>query len=614
MPRTKSILQVPKGYEVPLLAKDLSMQIRSGESEGRQVRKDRFDRVYQQYLQEGPVPVEKDFDGASESTLNIMQVKIDALGTNVMRTMTTQEPYCVAQTFNTDGANSIIEKVVQFFAVKAGVEDRLSSVSPDAGLFNVGIIHNEWTDGDWQDPTPGERLSAIEVQDFFIYPPSIADEPMKAWSMGHRVWVSKSDLELMKARGEIADIPSHTGDPGSVREENFPNVSGHIHHETAGSKDNDLAELWWVYYRDRKNKRDRNWYRALVSEKDDKILYSQKLTKKLPCYHVFRYKNTKGEFWSKSSVGNDLQGVQLDASSLVRKWLDGIDWNVQGVGFAQSSGSGEQFIEVKPGALTEGEWQEAPNYQFPKADLSHIPVALGWFVDYADQIARISQSGTGGKEGGETTATQAAIMRAGQQAGVDDYIQTAGKGLVSLYASIHEDLVENMGSWYPVFGDFLQVSEEETAALRMKTQWRLNTKSIGTTPGAQLQVVQMLSEKQAIGMQSGGSSIDPYMLDTLTLQLAVRLGLPGAEKMQLPKDPQQMIVLLAQTMGIDPELLMEGVQQAQQATQAIQEAEKNVAKQKQIETVATGLGVPVEDRGSQGANSTPKLPGGGRRS
>ena len=590
----KAIIDPPSG-DLKALGVKVADYVKAGVRQREENRKERFDRLKSLYLHDAPVPETMAFKGASVAHLNVMQVKIDALGTNVMRTITSRSPYFVAQTYKNKQQNIVIEKVVQEFLDRAFLPDQLAAISPDAGLFNTGVLYVKWCPyGNDFDPIPGIEIVPLETHDHFCYPAGVADEPWKAKAVGHRIWVRKSLVEARKRSGEYADGKTESpSDPQEERQRAEPSVTGFITHDSAGSNDNDLQPLWYVCFKHTVGNEEK-WYWGLLSEVDAEFLQLKPYAETRPPYHVVRYKPTKGEYWSLSSVGNDLQGIQLEINNLLREWLDGIKWNSYGVMVGSSFGRAEEHTKFAPGDFLNVDAESNTQYFNPSAKLDYVPGAIELLLGYADQVVRISQESSGGESPG-TTATQAAIRQAGMKQGVDDYISTAGKGCVSLVEHVHELVVNHMEEWWPVLAEYMGLSEEDAQTLELPTRWALNTNSIGSTPGNQVQVLQMILEASGANPQMG---LDMRGLGYQILVQAERMGVSGATELQLPETPEQMIGVLAQVMGIDPMILQDAIQQAQQAQQMAMEGEKNERRKKIGEAVASGMGVPETPSGA----------------
>ena len=596
------IASVPKRAKgkdgLTLLANQIRQEIDSGERQ-RKTRLKKFDRLLQFYLDQPPDPTNEAFPGASRAHKNIIQVKVDALGTNVARTLTSQEPYCVASVVDAsaiveegDELQVNLEKMVGFFVKKGRLRDFLSAVSVEAGLYNTGVIKTKWsTVGSKIDPTPGPVFKMVEAHNLSVFPATVYDI-WDAKTVADRYWLRRAQVTEAQRKGVFAKTKalSEVSEEGSARAENQPSVLGHIFGDSAGSEENDRMELWDVTFRDFDEAGDEVWWNGILAKKDGVWLRLDKLRYSRPEYHVFRYKSMVGEFWSKSSVANDLQGEQISAMNLQRSLEDGIQFNIYGAVFTTSSGLGEQYSKYGPGDIIEGEFGSEFNILNPKADLGYIPTAIDGALGYADQIARISAPGTGGESTADT-ATEATIIRAGQQAGVDDYLGTFSIGLVSLWEMVHEYLDIHKGEWYSKLGVFLGVTEQDVKALTAPTMWEPNTSSVGSTPGNQLQVVQMLNEALQMGYPLSKTELTKKML-----WIASRLGLSGADKL-FAGTPEAILDELSKATGIDPTLLAKAVETAQQQQQVIQEGQTRAEDATIGNDLLAGMGVTGEQPG-----------------
>lgn len=601
----KAIEEAPKGAEttegLALLGTRVADEILAGRRSMEEAKQLLYDRLLALYTHDAPTPAKPPFKGASTAHLNVMQVKGDALGTNVMGTMLAKPPYCVAMAgFDGDRLrrNVVAERAVQFFVDKGHAKHSMAEVSRDAFLYNVGPLYTGFkTKGDGFDPTPGVEYCPIEAFDFVLYPPSVAanvwKDPVKL--VGHRIWVRRGTCDARKKSGEYADVPVQADQPEGVRQAQEQSTTKHIPHDSAGRKENDLLPLWWVCFKDLDAAGVEVWWWGLLSEHDKQFLRLRRHKEPRPPYHVFRYKANKGEFWSKSTVGNDLQGVQLEINNLYRMWLDGVKWNIYGTAVGQSYGKAEQHLQLEPGAMVLLDNPSDAQYWNPQADLAYVPEALQTLLSYADQIVRISQEFTGG-ESEDSTATQAAIRQAGMRAGVDDYISTAAMALVSLYEYTHSLIVNNLDAWWDDFAEFLGFTDEDRARLEEPVMWVPHTQGIGSTPGVQVQLLQMVMESIAVL----GAPVDKRKLADLMLVQVERMGLAGASDLMLPESPDEIIQTLGQMLGIDPLVLSDFVMKAQEVQQMAQQGEQNDERAKFAEAVAKGVGGVDGAPGDQG--------------
>lgn len=590
-----------------LLGVRVADEVIAGRQAVESVKSELYDRLKSLVTHDAPKPEKPPFKGASSAHLNVMQVKGDALATNVLGTMFAKKPYCVAMAgWDKDRfrRNLVAERVVQFFVDKGMATFAVQESSQDAFLYNVGPVFTEFVPtGDGFDPTPTVKYRSIEAFDHFVYPPSVVsrlwEDPVK--SCGHRIWKRRSSCDALKKKGVYADIPVSSDLPEGVRQAAEQSVTKHIPHDSAGQKANDLLPLWYVCFKDVDSSGDEVWWWGLISEHDKQFLQLRRHKEPRPPYHVLRYKPNKGEYWSKCTVGNDLQGVQIEINNLLRMWLDGTKWNIYGTSVGQSFGRSDQMLQMEPGGVTLLDNPKDAQYWNPGAELAYIPEALQFLLAYADQIVRISQEFTGG-ESESSTATQAAIRQAGMRAGVDDYIATASLSIVSLYEYTHLLAVSNVEAWWDELSVFLGLTDEDRALLEEPVMWQPHTAGIGATPGTQVQILQMVMES----LLTLKAPIDVRLLAEQILVQAERMGLAGSQEMMLPEGPEDSLRELSQILGIEPLILEDAVKQAAMVQQAAMEGQKNDERAKIGEAVASGMGVPPEGGDDQGAGGVPQ--------
>ncbi len=588
-------MAAPKGAKTEAgrkkLAKRVVMELRAGIRQYA-VRQPRHDRLKALHGNDPPDPETKAFPDASKASYPIMQVKIDALGTFVMNVMTAQEPYCVSQTYKKDDTNLFQERVVGFFLVKDGLKLKLSAISPDMGLYNVGVLKTDWkTDGTDLDTTPSVEVTPIEVHDFVPYP-AIYAELAKCKTVGDRFWLRRSQIKQAQRENKFFEVELPTqGGKSNKRAESQTETAGHVPDDNAGQNANDQIELFDVTFKADDDGGKEQWFRGTVAFNEEVFLTLDRHELDRPGYHRFSYKNDYTEFWSKQSVGNDLQGVQNNAIELFRNLIDGIKMNIYGAIFTQSAFMAEEYKTFGPGDIVSMPTVGDIVPYNPKADLNFIPQTLQQMSDLADTIARIRQISTAGAPDKGVTATAESISNQGQQAGLDDYIATASfGGLVSLFDYAHELIALHIDEWMPVFAEFLNLQEGDEERIAMPALWRPNTSSVGATPGAQIQLLQTLTERS----QLPGSSIDPYDLDTRLVSLVARMGFTDSTGLQLPQQVEEVVSTVARRAGIDPQLIMDALEQAQETQELIQDGETVERKEDSIETIRVGMGLPEE--------------------
>lgn len=540
----------PPGYsqsDPKALAEAIVTAIESGKA-SRITREPRWKQNRAFYYNEPQGRSNPPFAGASNNHWNLVQVKLDTLGTHVVGTIFSQEPYCVAESYTDVDVAESLEKIVQFFAKSSKLEEAAKVVSPIAGWSNHGVIKVRWDHR--AKPIPRFRFEVREPFSFVVYPaglPCLED----ALLVGDRFYRTKGEIEAMRQNGDYLPGKELEGvdDADKSAFESIPEYGGPPNH-SAVDIPSEIVELWDIFY-----KVQGDWWSITVAPTDRAILRCERWEYDCLPYAEFGYKSKSPEdgHWSAGSVGQDLQGPQLDVNELINLFNDGLRFNFSGLVTAESASWPEKFLTYSPGSIVQGVFRGL-QYHSPKADLSPILPLLEATLQNADSIARVSPAAAGASMPGSRTATEASIIGAGQRAGIDEYISTFGSGIETIFKIMQAMLLKSLPDWVDQVGPFLNLSPEDIQALSAPCNWNLNAASIGVTPAAQMQTAMMLVD---LALKAPDAGIKQRELGKRILDYAERQGFTNADGLQSDPDPLAIMEELAQALGVDPVAIAE---------------------------------------------------------
>lgn len=508
----------------------------------RSTRRERWDRLRAFYNNE-PIVDAKATDDESDLHINVTQVKIDTLAGSVSGTMLGRKPYLLAQTFGKAFDVPTRERILQAFLDKDGIAAAIRKVAPIAGWSNCGWIWSEWHN-ERQGPNrgPGFVFSVCEPDEVVVYPTTV-EHVWDARMVCRRFYRRVKEIEEDQKSGKYlkSDEFRSAAMPDADKSSNYPSSTKDTPH-TANDRSDELVKLYRVVF-----KEDGAWFIATVAYDRRVVLMLDEYGYTRPGLHQFSMKPEPGSIFKRSSVGNDLQGVQIAVNDLARKTCDGITMSIWGVILAAASKMPEEFNVFKGGQIIEHPMAEDAQTYSPAFNYEPVVTFFQFLLSYADSIARVSDAGSGGKSDFDT-ATEANISYRGQQMALDAIMATFAEGLESLGDWCDECISVHAADWLPVYGDVFGLTDGNVMDFAVDAAWTVNAKASNAHPSATLQAIDRLF--QAIMVP--GIQIDVYKVGQAMLEAYERMGFLNARDVQLPQDPAQIVEMLSQMVGVDP--------------------------------------------------------------
>lgn len=475
------------------------------------------------------------YEGAVDTHYNLTQVMLDAMASQVVGNITAYDPYCVP----IGGQNtSDAEQILQFFIEKDNFKESLKEVSSVAGWSNRGQIHCEW-DKDKRGG-PGFRFSVLEPMEVVVYPAS-APNLEEAKLYGRKITRRKSQVRALIESGLYQDVPLESKTDEQVKDE----VDGdHPTLRTEAVNDDDEKVTIWDCLRES----EKGWERVVIAYDSKQILREEPWSYSAQRCGEFSYKACPRQdgYFPSTSIAYDLEQVQYDLNECNNRLLESLRYNAHGVTFTNGNAeSAEVILKTEPGGVY-GVDTEGMVDRNTKVDISHIPTAMATYIAHAERICRISGMSMGTASPQVQTATEAQIVGGGQQASIDEYIETFGAGVLEIFKFMQAALYEHRQDWLPVYGKHLKIQDAEMLAEPFI--WRLTSKSLGASPSGRMQAASGLWQI-AVDPESG---YDKYELAGEMLQLAERQGFVSTAEIQKPREGTELIGWVSQQLGLDP--------------------------------------------------------------
>lgn len=498
------------------------------------------------------------YEGAYTGNFNLVPQKIDALGASVVDVICSVKPYCVARCYSDSRPEDKIEKVVQFFADLSHLKTALKGSAKPAAWANMAWIKIIWLEDELK-----FDFRALEPDQTVVYPAHV-ERLEDAKLFGDRQYMRRSMIEAEMSSGRYKKVDLTPSDVESSGQ----NVKAEEVRSAAVSSADEEIEVWQIY----RTEDGKSWKKMTVTAQGH-ILKSDDvgdIRRDGHCYAelFFKPRSSKDGYYGASSVVGDLSQLQIDINSTFANLIDGTRMNTFGAFFSTGGqGTARQVGNVVPGGIYEIETDSLQPFN-PNADLKYLPGLIEMLLGHADAVARISAAAAGTQAVGVDTATEAAMMGAGQQQSIDEYIENFGTGVRAAFKYMQSVLVKTVERWFPLYGEKLGFDEEDKKAFSELTTWEINVSSSGATPQAQMQMLMMLNNLSA----DPATGFDKYEIAKRVAETAERMGVTNAQGLQQSRDPVELIEKLAESFAlagtpIAPEMLLQAVAGAVLGTQ-----------------------------------------------
>lgn len=555
----------------PLGGERLAKNIRKGE-EQRDSKAERYGRNRANYLGDPPARVNPPEDGAADCHYPIVQPIGDALSSWIVGTVTSIEPYCIPvfedepapvsgqEEQEEENPALIVQKEVGKRLKKANLRDALKKVSQPACWANAGVIWVSWA---------GEnvRLDVIPPKRFVVYPScrGIADSLLYGRSFdrtrGEIRALAKKENELVDEDGKLKkeryyfndpdeqgrDVdalvdsltPDSSGGPSFKEAIDHPGMTEVVPHQTAVYSEDDLIELHECVVR---NAEDGSTWIVTVHADSGTLLKKSPYPWRTQCAFVFRFKTEcTDEFWHEGSVAQDLQGIQRDVNEALNAYMDAIGMASYGAAFVPKGTLGQsKVVRYGRGSMTEVTDPTRMQIFSPAVQAAGCIELVQFLDNKAQAVARMSAMGQGGplkNSGGDTTKFEAEQAMAGQNTGVEDYVENFGTDLPLLFAHSQE-----------LIDAFADLSPEVKTAMHQECEWSVQVTSPSGTPAMQARSIYGLFEMA----QNPETRIRVHETASRYLEFLERQGVTDATGLQLPEDP---VLAVSQILQVPPELV-----------------------------------------------------------
>ena len=497
-------------------------------------------KTLRKFYRNEPDPIAPAIEDGVSVHFPIIQPVLDTLTASVVNTITSESPHCVPLCFESDEAEELQSKVVQFFSEKDKLKYALKRVGAVAGYTNLGIIEARWDEGE-----AAFEYVVMEPDSFVCYPTWV-ENLSDAKFVGHKYYRRRSEIEDLIKENFYTRVPFQA----TEIQDDTANLSASRNvPSTPVSAGDESIELYRLLY-----KKDKKWWQLIVAAETGGILREEEWTYGKLNYFAFGYKpqDTKDGIYPTHSVANDIQDLQLMANTLMSDAVNGQRMGMFGVGTAKAGlDTNQAYLGYKPGSITTG--LAVDGMYFPSVNLSYALPILDRIMNQANEAARVSDMSRGQQSSGNKTATQAEYEAAGSRRAIDEFIESFGEGVIGIFEFMQIVLAKNFDKWAKKFGRAVELDDEPDAKKFMgyPVLWSLAVASIGATPGTLAQLVGQLTALA----QDPEYKFDKYKIGTAILGYYERMGLLNADDFQFDEDPLKLLEVLADELaqvGVDP--------------------------------------------------------------
>lgn len=515
----------------------VSQRLESGLSAHRS-RVDRWKQCREFCYGEGnPTPA---FEGAPAIRFPIVPQMVDALGSVVVDSMTSVDPYCFCILHDDEEGQGEISRAVQYFFERGRLKKHLKNVSKAAAWANCGWIKALWDEGKFV-------FRVLEPDSTVVYP-ARAECLEDARLFGSRKFMRRKQID----DNEDYKVTSELTPSNPVNENGVNSVPV--------NREDDEIELWELYYFDGK------WERITVARESKQIIWTGEVSEGelKHCFAEFSYKPKPSPdgYYSHNSVVSDLGDFQIAADNTFNAFFAATFMNALGVFFTQGGVEGaKQVGSITPGGVYELNTESLVPHN-PQANTKDLLPLLMLILEQARKTGRISEFATGQSPVGVDTATEANFVNAGTARSIDEYQQNFAEGLVQLARYVQYVLYANWDEWKPT-RELLGISEESKDVFGKDALWRVSVTSVSGTPSQKLQTTMAVSQMA----QNPESRFDLGKIEERIATLLEQSGFTDAEGLLKTQDPTKLVMELAEGFGIEPEILLPAVMSAINAQQ-----------------------------------------------
>jgi hypothetical protein len=422
----------------------------------------------------------------------LTQPKIDYLSATLTTTILNQSPVFLFSYGNSHEAAKRAEKQLDFF-LDQEFESSIDDVSVCAAIRNHGFLKVTF-EAAAQSFLPlakvralstgplssaGLKFDFVPAEDMDIFPDN-AHSVQAAQYVGHRFWRQVREIKQLQRAKRYDEVEikvtGHPSEKESARDFGF----GRTDQATTGQEDEALVQLAeGIFKWDFNGRGDRRYIATFLVETGE-ILKIRPYNMSRPWYVDFRLKTKAPDcYWSATSVGQDLQGLQ---------WQYNIQHNTVAYGTLMKAfqpilgeGPASKVQKVSPGSVVMVPGKVVGGLQ-STYDPGGSTLIIQQIERQADAVTGVTQEATGSSISKRQTKYETQVRQTGASTKLEKFLQTFNIGMVEVAHLCVEHLWRNYELWSLAYPGCIHASQQE---LMLPFEIRVQ----GSTPDANPQLL-----------------------------------------------------------------------------------------------------------------------------
>ncbi len=488
-------------------------------------------------------------EGMASYPVPLWKAKAKRIVDTAFKGCTSMDPY--VQVLTDDGQNSKaddIERALMLLSGKGAKQTTFDRalrqclrITANTGVSVMYVYPDERT---WD-----VCFRAIHPKDLMVYPHELGSLE-EAKTVGHRFELMRSEITARKEAGIYLTDEVGGGGASVDNEAGKSKSFARTEDTSAMSVEDELIECWQVV-----TEVEGQRYLVVVAAHDQKLLRVQPYPYSRKFYFDIRFEDEYGSFWPASSVGQDVQALQLLYTDLHNVIIQGSYAAAFPVMVVSGGSLATKVSKYGPGSMLEvptGVQAQVLGTQFNPGVL---PEMIQQVEKVTDAQTGISQLGTSINLPASTSATAAQGLLAAQDEAKDGYTEFVAPAVGAIFEFLAEVLKTHFREFSQKYGPSLRV---DYSSLSKPYIFEATGKTATSSPQALIGKLQMLLQMA----MSPNSGLDYRQVETQILQA---LNLPlDVQSLQKQDVPQQMLALLQQALasGMDPQTIVSLVSQA----------------------------------------------------
>lgn len=510
----KVSMDIPKGFDDPLVRKDLAGRLRRMVTAFEASVGDKFDRydLAQRVYDDKEVMSSLDFlEDYTPYNVPLLQIRMRGLVQNVCGGYTSMSPYWVVKGGSDEVSRDAAENDLTKAFELAGFDLKVRQMGYVAALKARGparltyqTYRTDGTDRTYSDTQgfssgdvsySGLVIDPIRAERFVIYP-TYAPSPAKSLLVGH--WFEEPAIEIREKQlaGEYLDDwdPLGTDDSGSTDDGRTPTI--------VDDPEEAPVRVYDTLVRLRAPEgKERRWYRVIWAYTSQEVLWIEEYDDPTPNYFAPGFEEEIDEFFPEHSPASRLLELQAIVNDAISLKIFGGAQNAFLTVLASGFVADAQTVRIGIGQLVgfkgNPQFVPVPSRFDPRGTESAGSDA----ERYADGVTGASQMGQGQRLGGTPTATEVSVLAQGQASGMAEQRVVFGDELVRMARYGLHLLGKNFREWKRHNGDL--VTATSAKAYRDRYILEINGKTAGNNPQAVIEKTRaLITAAKELGIQT----------------------------------------------------------------------------------------------------------------